>query len=115
MGSSRPNRRISSSVGSKTCPNVGRQSWIIEKNTKFIDCLIICVKNKLFGSVKKPYERMHQSNTSETTFHLRSFKYISALSLDVSCWWSLLTLERKSCSCIYLIFITISKHVYYVL
>jgi histone-lysine N-methyltransferase SETMAR len=26
MGSSRPNRRISSSVGSKTCPNVGRQS-----------------------------------------------------------------------------------------
>jgi hypothetical protein len=24
--SKRPNRRISSSVGSKTCPNVGRQS-----------------------------------------------------------------------------------------
>jgi hypothetical protein len=28
--SSRPNRRISSSLGSKTCPNVGRQSWIME-------------------------------------------------------------------------------------
>jgi hypothetical protein len=30
--SSRPNRRISSSVGSKTCPNVRRQSLIMEKN-----------------------------------------------------------------------------------
>jgi hypothetical protein len=28
-----------------------------------IDCLIICVKNKLFGSVKKPHERMHQPST----------------------------------------------------
>jgi hypothetical protein len=31
--SSRPNRRISSSVGSKSCPNVGRQWWIMEENT----------------------------------------------------------------------------------
>jgi hypothetical protein len=31
--SARPNRRISSSVGSKTCSNVGRQSWIMEENT----------------------------------------------------------------------------------
>jgi hypothetical protein len=30
---SRLNRRISSSVGTKTCPNVGKQSWIIEENT----------------------------------------------------------------------------------
>jgi hypothetical protein len=30
--SSRPNWRISSSVGSKTCPNVGRWSWIMEEN-----------------------------------------------------------------------------------
>jgi hypothetical protein len=44
---------MSSSVESKTCPNIGRQSWIIEENTELIDCLIICVKNKLFGSVKK--------------------------------------------------------------
>jgi hypothetical protein len=28
------------------------------------DCLIICVRNKLFGSVKKPHECMHQPNTS---------------------------------------------------
>jgi hypothetical protein len=25
-----------------------------------IDCLIICVKNKLFGSVKKPHKLIHQ-------------------------------------------------------
>jgi hypothetical protein len=31
--SSRPNGRISSDVGSKICPNVGRQSWIMEENT----------------------------------------------------------------------------------
>jgi hypothetical protein len=31
--SSRPNRRISPSVGSKTCPNVERQSGIMEENT----------------------------------------------------------------------------------
>jgi hypothetical protein len=30
--SSRTNRRIYSSVGSKTCPNVGRQSRIMEEN-----------------------------------------------------------------------------------
>jgi hypothetical protein len=46
--SSQPNQRISSSTGSKTCPNVGKQSWIMEENTELIDCLIICVKNKLF-------------------------------------------------------------------
>jgi hypothetical protein len=28
--SSQPNRRISSSVESKTCSNVGRQSWIMD-------------------------------------------------------------------------------------
>jgi histone-lysine N-methyltransferase SETMAR len=27
-----------------------------------IDCLNICVKNKLFGSVKNPHELMHQPN-----------------------------------------------------
>jgi hypothetical protein len=27
-----------------------------------IDCLIICVKNKLFGSISEPYELMHQPN-----------------------------------------------------
>jgi hypothetical protein len=31
--SSRPNRRISSSMGSKTWPDFGKQSWIIEENT----------------------------------------------------------------------------------
>jgi hypothetical protein len=25
-------------VGSKTCPNVGRQSWIMEENIPLIDC-----------------------------------------------------------------------------
>jgi hypothetical protein len=40
-------------VGSKTCRNVGRQPWIMEESTQLIDCLIICVKNKLFGSIKK--------------------------------------------------------------
>jgi hypothetical protein len=29
-----------------------------------IDCLIICVKNKLFGNVKKPQELMHQPSIS---------------------------------------------------
>jgi hypothetical protein len=27
-----------------------------------IDCLIICVKNKLFESVNEPHELMHQTN-----------------------------------------------------
>jgi hypothetical protein len=35
--SSQPNRRISSSVGSKACPNVGRQSSVMEENTRLID------------------------------------------------------------------------------
>jgi histone-lysine N-methyltransferase SETMAR len=34
---SRPNRRISSIVGSKTCPNVGRQSRLMAENIKMID------------------------------------------------------------------------------
>jgi hypothetical protein len=29
-----------------------------------IDCLIICVKNKLFVSARNPHERMHQPNTT---------------------------------------------------
>jgi hypothetical protein len=37
-------------VGSKTCPNVGRQSLIMEE--KFIDCLIICVKINYLEALK---------------------------------------------------------------
>jgi hypothetical protein len=48
------------SVGSKTCPNVGSQSWIMEANTYLIYSLIIWVKHKLFVSVKKPHERMYR-------------------------------------------------------
>jgi hypothetical protein len=55
-----PNRRISSSVGSKTFANVSRQSWTMEENTKLNVCYIICVKMKLFISVETPHERMHQ-------------------------------------------------------
>jgi hypothetical protein len=47
-------------VGSKTCLNVGRQSWIMEENTWLIDC----VKNKLYGSFKQSLKLMHQPNTS---------------------------------------------------
>jgi hypothetical protein len=53
---SRSNRRMSSSVGS----NVERQSWIMEENTQLIECLIICVKNKLFRSVKEQHVLIHQ-------------------------------------------------------
>jgi hypothetical protein len=35
----------------------------MEENTPLIDSLIICVKNKLFGRVKKPHELMHQPNS----------------------------------------------------
>jgi hypothetical protein len=50
-------------VGSKTSSNVGRQSCIIEKITWLFNCSIICVKNKLFKSVKTPHEPMHQPNS----------------------------------------------------
>jgi hypothetical protein len=32
----------------------------MEENIQLIDCVIICGKNKLFGSVTKPHELMHQ-------------------------------------------------------
>jgi hypothetical protein len=47
--------------GSKTCPNVGRQSWIMEENIKLIDCLIICVR-KFIWNRWKPHELMLQPN-----------------------------------------------------
>jgi hypothetical protein len=43
----------------------------MEDNTKLIDCLIICVKNKLFGSVKNPHERMHQPDILKETLLLK--------------------------------------------
>jgi hypothetical protein len=33
------------------------------ENTKLSVCLIICVKNKLFGNVTKPHELMHHPNS----------------------------------------------------
>jgi hypothetical protein len=58
--SSRPNRRISSSVGSKTCLNVGRQSWIMENTYWLIVWLFVWKIN--LEALKKPHELMHQSN-----------------------------------------------------
>jgi hypothetical protein len=54
-------------VGSKTCPNVRRQSWIMGGIHSW---LIICVKNKLFRSVRNPHEHMHQPNRFFPTFYL---------------------------------------------
>jgi hypothetical protein len=42
------------------------ESWeaVVNNGGEYkIYCLIDCVKNKLFGSVKKPHELMHQPNT----------------------------------------------------
>jgi hypothetical protein len=35
----------------------------MEENTQLTDIFIICVKNKLFLSVNKPHNLMHQPNS----------------------------------------------------
>jgi hypothetical protein len=39
-----------------------RWEAVVNNRANIIDCLLICVKNKLFGSVRKLHERMHQPN-----------------------------------------------------
>jgi hypothetical protein len=75
-------------VGSKTCMNVGRQSQIIE-NIQFLDCFIICVKNKLFGSV---INRTNLCTNPIQLYYLISqilpitnqYTYISSMFFDIS-------------------------------
>jgi hypothetical protein len=50
----------------------------MEENTLVIDCLIIYVENKLFGSVKKPHELMHQPNTQPLNFPISLFRNLLA-------------------------------------
>jgi hypothetical protein len=46
------------------------EGWeaVVYNGEYIIDCLIICVKNKLFGSVRKPHELMHQHNISDAGY-----------------------------------------------
>jgi hypothetical protein len=47
-----------------------------------IDCLIIRVKNKLFGSIKRPHELTHQPNTMLNYVLYKTFQYIFACLLN---------------------------------
>jgi hypothetical protein len=79
--SSRPNRRVSSNRGIENLPE--RWEAVLNNGEYIIDWLIICVKNKLSGNVKKPHELMHQPNIKENsnfiwepTLVLRNLNYM---------------------------------------